>query len=67
MSLVGSMGVSVTRTPVAWAMALATAAAVGMVAGSPIPFAPTVLHSVSSGSMGQNVISAGTSIAVGIL
>src|SRR4051794_1800896 len=59
-------GASVRRRPVALAMALAMAAAVGMMGGSPAPLEPMWLASVSGTSRPCTTIS-GASAAVSIL
>src|SRR5688572_29993837 len=62
----GVIGTWRSRTPMAFATAFATAAAVGMIGGSPSPFAPRLLARRSGRSLNFTTIS-GTSIAVGIL
>ena len=47
-TLAGVIGSDVTRTPIAFATAFATAAGVGMIGGSPTPFAPR-LFAIGSG------------------
>ncbi len=65
--LVGVIGESVMRRPVASWIALAMAAAVGIVTGSPSPLAPIALASGAGRSIGSETMPAGTSMAVGIL
>src|SRR5581483_9190908 len=55
-----------TRAPVAFATAFATAAAVGMIGGSPRPFAPR-LFALRSGRSTKRTTISGTSATVGIL
>src|SRR6202022_2218258 len=58
-TFIGVIGRSVTRTPIAFATALAIAAAVGMIGGSPTPFTPRLL-ATGSGMLTASASMSGT-------